>query len=403
MSRRTQDGTDQARLFPASPFDGFGPSRFRPPTDPFEGRGVRGRRPARLREGVGPHAPRVPGVYGMMDTRGRVVYVGKAKNLRARLLSYFRESSDPKAGRILEHTRTLVWEHATNEFSALLRELELIQRLRPRFNVLGQPGRQRYCYLALGKGPAPHLYLTKEVTGKELGVYGPLVGRGRLDDAVRRMNDFYRLKDCPSTVKLAFADQVELFPELRAPKCLRLELGTCLGPCAGHCTRAEYGAAARAAKAFLDGRDRSVLADLRGRMDAAARAFEFERAAAARDRLQSFEMIDARLELLRNARKSHSFVYPLADVGGRELWYLIHRGQVRAVVPTPACERTRAETGDLLRATFDAPVPGPDLCPGTVDSVLLVAAWFRKNPAERAKLLARPAAARLCLAAAGIR
>src|SRR5437016_4386868 len=98
MPKPPTDGTAQPRLFPANVFDGFGPSRFRPADEPVVGRQFRGKQATRLRKQVRAHAPRTPGVYGMIDGRGRLVYVGKAKNLRARLLSYFREGSrDEKA------------------------------------------------------------------------------------------------------------------------------------------------------------------------------------------------------------------------------------------------------------------------------------------------------------------
>jgi excinuclease ABC subunit C len=401
MSRSPRDGKTHPRLFLADPFEGFGPTRFRPADEPPTGRRVRGRRPSRVLLGVKEHAPKVPGVYGMLDDRGRVVYVGKAKNLRARLLSYFRVNSrDPKAGRILEHTRVLVWEEAADEFAALLRELELIQRLTPRFNVLGQPGFARYHYLCVGKNPAPYVYTAKAPTGKELGVYGPLVARGRSEDAARRLNDWFGLRDCPSTVPMVFADQAELFPDDRAAKCLRFEIGNCKGPCAGYCSRKDYGGAARAVKAFLDGRDLSLLRALRRQMDDAAAGFEFEKAMVMRDRLAAVEWVDERLALLRKARGRKSFVYPLAGPDGREVWYLIDRGQVRAAVRPPVTANDREKVSALLAVTFtDAPVPAV-LTDGAVDSVLLVAAWFRRFPAEKAKLLTKDAALARCSAAA---
>ena len=94
---------------------------------------IRGRRPSRLREQVRSACPRLPGVYGMVDRRGELIYVGKAKCLRSRLLSYFRpKSRDPKAGKILRHTRRLLWEPGFSEF--------LVQ---PRLiNPLGGPSSQ---------------------------------------------------------------------------------------------------------------------------------------------------------------------------------------------------------------------------------------------------------------------
>lgn len=393
MKRPPTDGTTQPRLFPSTHFAGFGPSLFRPADEAIIGRRIRGDKPYRLKRGVRDHAPRLPGVYGMLNAHGKIVYIGKAKNLRARLLSYFRENSrDPKAGKIIERTRMLVWEQTGDEFAALLRELELIQRLRPRFNVLGLPGLSRQHYICVGKSPAPYAFVTKSPTGKEAACFGPLTTLHRSEEAVRRLNDWFKLRDCPSTVPMAFADQVELFPLERAPKCLRFEIGTCIGPCVGSCTRKEYGSSVRGLKAFLDGRDRTLLGTVQGLMEEAAGRFEFEKAMALRDRLKSLQWLNDRLALLRKARTMNAFVYPLAGADGKERWYLINRGQVRAVIAAPTCESSRAQAAELIRATF-AEVAAPTVLGiGTVDSVLLVVAWFRRNATEKGKLMSGYAA-----------
>src|SRR5947209_4053880 len=103
MMRLPTEGT--TRLFQAGPFAGFGPSLYHA-TDEIIGHRIRGKEACRLKRGVRDHAPRRPGVYGMFDGRGRLIYIGKAKSLRCRLLSYFRENSrDPKAGKIIERAR----------------------------------------------------------------------------------------------------------------------------------------------------------------------------------------------------------------------------------------------------------------------------------------------------------
>jgi excinuclease ABC subunit C len=396
MSRTPTDGRKkQPRLF-AEDFDGFGPSRYRPADEVPAVREVRGKRPSKLKRGVRKHAPKLPGVYGMLDGRGRLIYVGKAKNLRSRLLSYFRENSrDPKAGKIIGQTRRLVWEQTGDELAALLRELELIQRLRPKFNVLGVPGLQRHHYVCVGKSPAPHVYVATKPTGKELGVYGPFVRRYHSEEAVRRLNHWFKLRDCPQSVAMNFAEQGELFDPERAAKCLRYELETCAGPCAGGCTRKDYAACVRGAKAFLDGRNRSVLKKLKKAMEEASAAFEFEKALSLRDKLEAIRWLDDRLSLLRRARNRSSFVYPLAGFDGRVRWYLIHRGEVQAVAFPPAAESAAGVTA-LLAATFtDHPAPAV-LSDVAVDSVLLVAGWFNKHKEDRAKLLTRAQAEEVC-------
>ncbi|MDY3560989.1 GIY-YIG nuclease family protein [Gemmata sp. JC673] len=395
MSRTPKDGKKQGTLF-ADEFDGFGPSRFRPAEEVPPVFEVRGKRLSKLKRGTKKNAPKVPGVYGMLDTRGRLIYVGKAKNLRARLLCYFRENSrDPKAGKIIEQTKRLVWEQCGDELAALLRELELIQRLRPRYNVLGVPGFQRHHYICVGKSPAAHVYVTTAPSGNEQGVYGPFVKRHRSEDAARRLNDWFRLRDCPQTVPLTFAEQGALFDPARSAKCLRFELGTCAGPCVGACTRKDYAAGARAAKAFLDGRDRSVLRTIREQMTVAADEFQFEKAASLRDKLHALEWLDNRLSLLNTARNRNSFVYPLEGTDGQTRWYLIHRGEVQAVSFPPDAESAPRVAG-LLGTTFaDRPAPAV-LSDVAVDSVLLVASWFRRSESERSKLLTRVNAEAAC-------
>jgi excinuclease ABC subunit C len=375
-----------ATLFPVDAFTGFGPTTARPPDFvPDLGR-ARGSKEPKLRAGVRESAPRLPGVYGMLGRHGDLVYVGKAKCLRARLMSYFRDSRDPKAGRILRHTRTLVWETVPDEFAALVRELELIRRHRPRFNVLGQPGRQRYCYVCLGRAPAPYAYVSRTPTGKDLGVYGPFASAARAAEAVRPLNDWYRLRDCAQTVTMHFADQTELFPADRAPGCLRFDIGTCSGPCAGTCTRRTYGSQVRAARRFLDGTDDRPLRELTTKMLAASAAMEFERAAALRDRLAGLEWLWEKLNWLRTARAENTFVYPVAGPDERTVWYLIHRGRVRGACFLPTCSRSADVAVQKLEDVYSQD-PGPGVTPGQVDHVLLVSAWFRKFPAERERLL----------------
>ncbi|MGL6072715.1 MAG: GIY-YIG nuclease family protein [Fimbriiglobus sp.] len=389
MRTKSQDGDANAKtLFETDHFTGFGPSLFRPAGEVPLGKSLRIHGAGKLQAAVREKSPTEPGIYGMLDAKDRVIYIGKAKNLRSRLLSYFRKNSrHPKAGKIIYHTHRLVWEHTADELAALLRELELIRHFRPRFNVVGMPGPRRYIYLALGKTPAPYVYLTRNPTGKEMACYGPLVGRGRLKSVVRRLNDWFQLRDCPQTVPLMFADQPELFPEDRSPRCLRHELQNCLGPCVGSCSRAEYSAKSRAAKAFLDGRDRTPLTELTKRMRMASNQLLFEQAQALRDRLVPLTWIEDRLTFLRSARQQGSFVYPLAADDGRVMWYLIRHGEVQAVAREPQPGPQAEAMLKLLEQTAAIPNTTTEITYKTVDSVLLVYSWFRQHPEAREQLL----------------
>jgi excinuclease ABC subunit C len=371
-------------LFSRPRFTGFGPCGLDGTIRPLVV--VQGRRPSRLKALVRRDGPREPGVYGMLDGRGELIYVGKAKSLRARLLSYFRPNSrDPKAGRIVAQTRRLVWEPAACEFAALLRELELIRRWQPRWNVWGQPTRRRRGYVCVGRRPAPYLFLSSRPPSTAFACFGPIPLGETAREAVRRLNDCYQLRDCPQAQAMAFADQGELFPEPRAAGCLRLEIATCLGPCAAACTRADYDAAVKAAMRFLRGEDAGPVERLERQMHEAAATTEFERAVVLRDRLRALQWLLHHLERPRRAVE-RSFVYTVPGPPEEEMWYLIHRGRAMSALPVPRGAGQCRSARSALAAAYRGAAPGP---PGLdeIDGVLLVDAWFRKHPEECARTL----------------
>jgi excinuclease ABC subunit C len=384
-------------LFNGEVFAGFGLSRLGLSTQPLSLSVIHGSRPGRLKAQLHRECPRSPGVYGMVNPKGELIYVGKAKNLRARLLSYFRpRSRDRKAGRIVEQTRVVAWEAGTSEFAALLRELELIRRWRPRFNVQGQPLHRRRVYVCVGRQPAPYVFLSSRPPGTAAALFGPIPAGIRPREAVRRLNDWYRLRDCPQAQEMVFAEQTELFPVLRAPGCLRHDLGTCLGPCASACTRQEYKANVRAVVNFLRGLDRQPLELLRREMDEAAATLAFERAGILRDKLELLLWLDEHLDRLRKAAR-HSFIYPVRSHNGSELWYIIQGGRVRWVLPRPHDEPSRRQARLVLEQVYRAAVERPQpLTLEEIDGVLLVTAWFRRYPAEQQRVLTPAAAVALC-------
>lgn len=384
-------------LFASTLFASFGPSRYAvselPPL-----MSIVGPRPRELREALRETGPRCPGVYGMVDAAGELIYVGKAKSLRARLLSYFRtRSRDPKAGRIIRKARAIVWEPAPSEFGALLRELELIQRWRPRFNVQGQPRQRRATYVCLGRQPAPYLFVTRRPPAGALACYGPVSDGRRTASAVRWLNDAFGLRDCPQAQPMIFAEQAELFPVVRAAGCLRHEIGTCLGPCAAACTRTAYTERTQAVRAFLEGADTLLLDTLERDMTAAATALAYERAATLRDKHNALLGLHTELERLRSARNEMSFLYPVPGDAGLTVWYLVRRGLVVRAVAAPHDRASRRATAGLLTETFDRPTVRAGLPSTTeLDTVLLLAAWFRRFPAEKERTLTPEEALALC-------
>ena len=379
-------------LFASSPFAGFG-------LDSRTAGAPRGERieadsRLRLKRGVREQCPSRPGVYGMVDEHGELIYVGKAKLLRPRLLSYFRTGAGAgKSRRILRRTKVIAWEYLPHELAALIRELELIRRWRPRFNVVGRPDPRKRVYVCLGRAPAPYLFLSTQVTNQCQCAWGPVPSGPRAVLAVKTLNDAYKLRDCPRPrVPMVFADHGHLFDPALTAGCLRYEIGDCLAPCAAACTRRQYGDRARFARRFLDGANDAATESLTRRMKETAQCEQFERAAGLRDQLESLAWLRETLERGERARQELSFVYPVIDADDQSWWYFIERGQPRSLVPLAATSSTQVRR--LLKQIFvDKPcVGGPNDGQEDRELLWLVASWFRRNPAERERTLTPQAA-----------
>jgi len=344
-----------------------------------------------LRSRVKAEVRRRPGVYQFLDPAGGVFYVGKAKDLRARLLSYFTAPwPDSKAAQLIRAAADLSWRYLPSEFAALLEEQQLIARLRPFSNVRGTRTRRRIVFIKVTGGGAPKLKVTEHTADRTARYYGPFQGGGRTADAVRVMSDLLKLRDCAQDRPMRYADQADLFDAREPAACIRHELGTCLGPCAAKCSGDAYWEALERALDFLEGRSVSPLDHVLDAMAGASAAREFERASLWRDKLEALEGLFAAVSRLRAATESLSFVYGIRDRtepsqggGHDDRVYVVHRGLVRSSAAWP---RTPIER-DAFAATVERHAGLPS---GTVaarsatemDQLLLVMSWFRQHPEE---------------------
>ena len=329
----------------------------------------------------------VPGVYRMTSPDGEIIYVGKSKALRTRLLSYFRAVYPrDKGARILREAATLEWETLPSEFAALLRELRLIKQLRPRYNVAMKRDARYHAFVRVSRGPAPRFHVVRGAGTDETGTYyGPFRGALQLEDALRELNDVLGLRDCRLDQPMFFADQPDLLPlPSRTPGCIRHEIGKCLGPCVGATREDEYLTRFRAAKEFLEGKHDAPLVPLRAQMEASSDALDFERAATMRDKIRRLEGLQEQFGRIRFALESLSFEYTIPGPTKDDArTYVVRRGRVRHEGPAPRTAADRraleAKVAEILAPAERAPatVPGHE-----VDEVLLVAAWFKKHPKE---------------------
>jgi excinuclease ABC subunit C len=322
-----------------------------------------------------------PAVYRMLDATGRVLYVGKAKRLRTRLLTYFRARyPDDKAARILYAANEIRWDYVPSEFAAYLGELRQIRRLRPYFNHKGNRTR-RSALIKIAGGPAPRVYGGGSIARDDVRCYGPFQSMSRMAEAVRTLNDLLGLRDCRASTPVVFAGQRDLFEPPRQAGCMRHELGFCTGPCAGLVSEREYQRRVDTAVAFLEGRTIEPIDRVVAAMQQAAENAQFEIAVRWREKFEQLEWLLAATSRARSAIDLLTFVYRDPGDFGDDRVYLLRRGVVRASYPYPS---TPIEH-DAFRGVVADEARQPDRLSGplpldAVDEVLLMMAWFRAHP-----------------------
>ncbi len=336
---------------------------------------------AALRDRVRRLAEQRPGVYRMLDPLGRVLYVGKARRLRARLLSYFRASyPEDKAARILHASGTITWDYVPSEFAAYLTELRQIGKLRPPFNHHLNRAR-RTCFIKVSNGPAPRIAAGVATGREDQRWYGPFAGSARVREGVRTLNDLLGLRDCAPTMPIVFAEQADLFSPERHAACSRHEFGYCAGPCAALVTELEYRRRVEAAVAFLEGRAIQPIDRTVQEMQTASAAAEFERATRWRERFEQLEWLLAATSRARAAVEALTFVYRDPGDFGDDRAYLIRHGVVRVSYPWPGTPIEREAFRGVVTDELARPAPAAGPLPFQhLDEILLVMSWFRRHP-----------------------
>lgn len=226
--------------------------------------------------------PQIPGVYLMKDSYGNIIYVGKAKNLKNRVSQYFQSSNrhSPKIVRMIENIDAFDHITADSELEALLLECRLIKDLKPMYNSQMKNDRG-YVYLRLNKDEEFPSFEILQERAEGAVCFGPYSSQKSVERALEVLQDSFKLRSCRS-----FAS--------RKSGCLRQQLGLCMSPCAGGASPKEYSTQIGEAIAFLEGRSLGLLADMQSRMEAAAEALDFGKAAKCRDDLRALRRLVGR-------------------------------------------------------------------------------------------------------------
>src|SRR3954470_15873476 len=226
-----------------------------------------------LREKVA-QLPTQPGVYLYKDGAGNVLYVGKAKNLRSRVRSYFNEDrlAEAKTGTLIAEARDIDYIQVDNNKEALALENNLIKQYKPRFNILLRDDKT-YPYVKVTNEKYPRVNVTRRIIKDGSSYYGPYFPGNLAHRLVHFIHRHFKVPSC----KIDFSRR-------HTHPCLQFHIHRCLGPCVEGLTDDQtYAAAVHDTKLFLEGRHRDLVRELEGRMQEASEQMRFEEAASLRN------------------------------------------------------------------------------------------------------------------------
>ena len=222
-----------------------------------------------------------PGVYRMLDAESRVLYVGKARNLKARVSNYARLGQHSgRIDRMIRETHSMMFLTTRTETEALLLEQNLIKQLKPKYNVLLRDDKSFPNILVSKTHAFPQIKKHRGAKKEKGDYYGPFASAGAVNRTLNQLQKVFLLRNCTDAMF-----------ESRTRPCLLYQIKRCSAPCVGYISAEDYAATVNDAAQFLQGRTTHIQETLAGQMSAASDAMEFERAAALRDRIKALTQV----------------------------------------------------------------------------------------------------------------
>ncbi|WP_170367565.1 excinuclease ABC subunit UvrC [Ruegeria arenilitoris] len=221
-----------------------------------------------------------PGVYRMLDADSRVLYVGKARNLRARVSNYTRPGHSGRIERMIASTASMMFLTTRTETEALLLEQNLIKQLKPKYNVLLRDDKSFPNILVAKDHPFPQIKKHRGAKKEKGAYFGPFASAGAVNRTLNQLQKAFLLRNCSDSMF-----------DSRTRPCLLYQIKRCSGPCVDMISQADYAESVCDAERFLSGRSTRIQEELAAQMQEASDAMEFERAAALRDRIRALTQV----------------------------------------------------------------------------------------------------------------
>jgi excinuclease ABC subunit C len=328
--------------------------------------------------------PPKPGVYLMADVNGKVIYVGKAVNLRNRVRSYFHASADhsPKTHYLRQDIADLDFIVTASELEALILECNLIKKYQPRYNVRLKDDK-RYPYIKITwQEPYPRIFTVRRMQKDGAKYYGPFTATWAVSQTLDLLRKIFPYLTC----KREITGQ-----DKRA--CLYYHIGRCPGPCIGAVSQEEYRALANQICRFLEGKSEEIIDDLRSQMKAASERLEFERAAALRDQIVALERVTERQRLVPSALADEDVIaFARQDGDACMQVFFIRRGKLIGreyfVLEGTADEDARLIMTSFVKQFYDkaAYVPSEVLLQSDIDEAMIIQSWLRSKRGTKVTL-----------------
>ncbi|MCO8122969.1 excinuclease ABC subunit UvrC [Stieleria sp. TO1_6] len=256
--------------------------------------------------------PTTPGVYLMKDEAGRVIYVGKAKNLRSRAGSYFLKAAaeDARTATWIQEIADIDFMDCESEVDALLMEARLVKDIQPKHNKDLKDDKSFPYLMITTREEFPRVEVTREPKSKGVKLYGPFPSAGALRGAIQVLQRIFKFRTC----SLDITESDEKWKWFRP--CLLASINQCTAPCNFRIGKDEYRRDIKRLQTFLEGGKRKLLREMNDEMLAASKELDFERAAVLRDEIQMLERLEERGELETHAQPEVFYIDPQKGLTG---------------------------------------------------------------------------------------